>query len=82
MRDKFSDWCCKNLNGDDKNLSQSEKETIDAVLEHYSDKSAQWLIDLTPLEDPWKMAREGCGPGERCKREIMFDEMMKYYSGL
>lgn len=69
-------------NGKVRNLSQTEKETVDAVLRHYGDKSAQWLIDLTHLEDPWRHAREGCAPGERCNREINTAEMMEYYSGL
>jgi len=69
-------------NGTSKNLSKSEKETINAVLEYYGDKSAQWLIDLAHLEDPWKNARQDCDPGERCNQEISHADMMEYYSGL
>ena len=38
------------------NLSQDNRDTIDAVLEFYGKKNAQWLSDLTHLEDPWKVA--------------------------
>lgn len=69
-------------NGKTRNLNKSEKETIDAVLNHYGDKSAQWLIDLTHLENPWKNARHDCEPGDRCNREISLADMMDYYSGL
>jgi uncharacterized phage-associated protein len=69
-------------NGDDGNLNPIEEETIDAVLNHYGDKSAQWLIDLTHLEDPWTKARYDCHPGDRCNREIPLADMMDYYSGL
>ena len=63
-------------------LSEDERETIDAVLDHYGKESAQWLIDLTHLEDPWREAREGCETGERCTNEITNASMMEYYSGI
>lgn len=64
------------------NLKKVDKETINAILEYYGDKSAQWLIDLTHLEDPWREARKGCKVGERCTNEITPALMMEYYSGL
>jgi len=64
------------------NLSKKQKETIDGVLKYYGDKSAQWLIDLTHLEDPWRNARGNCGRGESCDSVISHDAMMEYYSGL
>lgn len=77
---KFYISQCRKGNVD--NLSTVEKESIDAVLKYYGDKSAQWLIDLTHLEDPWREARAGCAIGEKCKNEITLDSMMNYYSGL
>jgi uncharacterized phage-associated protein len=74
--------CIDDLPGNIDNLDDSEIETIQAVLDHYADKSAQWLIDLTHLEDPWKVARRDCEPGDRCDREITLANMMDYYSGL
>jgi uncharacterized phage-associated protein len=63
-------------------LSENQKETVDNVLRHYGDKSAQWLVDLTHLEEPWREARGGCGCGEACGNEITQGAMMEYYSGL
>lgn len=68
--------------GDIKRLTKDQKETIDSILSHYGNKSAQWLIDLTHLEDPWKDARKGCAIGEKCTNEIKLGAMMDYYSGL
>jgi len=63
-------------------LSKEQKETIDSVLDHYGNKSAQWLVDLSHLEDPWREARRGCEAGEKCSNEITSGAMMEYYSGL
>ena len=65
-----------------KNLNKDQKETIDSILSVYGKKSAQWLIDLTHLEDPWKNAREDCKPGEKCTNEITQGAMYEYYSSL
>lgn len=70
--------------GEIKNLSQSEIDTINSVLDHYGDKTAQWLIDLTHLEDPWLEARKGFfkEPEKVCHNEINHTAMMEYYGGL
>ena len=68
--------------GDPKNLTNDEKETIDAVLKTYGDKPSQWLSDLTHLESPWKDAREGLQMGERGNKEISLAAMVEYYSSL
>ncbi len=70
--------------GDTSTLKQEEISTIDAVLEGYGDKSAQWLVMLTHMEAPWKKARARAGAlvGERCDEEITHADMMDYYSGL
>lgn len=63
-------------------LEGAQRETVDAVLAHYGDRSAQWLIDLTHSEEPWKQARAGLAPGERGNREITLASMADYYSSL
>jgi uncharacterized phage-associated protein len=65
-------------------LTSDEKENIDKVLEHYGDKTAQWLSDLTHMEDPWINARQEAHvqDGERCDKIINKGEMHLYYSGL
>ena len=68
--------------GDSANLSQSEIETINAVLSIYGTKSAQWLSELTHNEAPWKNAREGLQPGEASSREITTPALYEYYESL
>lgn len=68
--------------GNSKNLTSTESETVDKVLEFYGDKSSQWLSDLTHKEDPWNEAREKLAPGERGNKEITFAAMAEYYSSL
>jgi uncharacterized phage-associated protein len=69
-------------NGNSDQLSENQKDTIAHVLKAYSDKTAQWLSDLTHLEDPWIEARKGLKPGERGEVEIQLSTMHEYYSGV
>lgn len=63
-------------------LNQEQQETIDAVLEYYGDKSAQWLIELTHMEDPWVQARKGLPKLERGNKVISLDTIADYYISL
>lgn len=58
-------------------LSSSQRRTVDRVLAAYGDKDAQWLSDLTHLEDPWKLAM---ARGQNS--EISLAEIAEYYSAL
>ena len=69
-------------NGNAEKLEPAEKETIDAVLQAYGDKSAQWLSDLTHMEKPWNEAREGVPIGQNCENEITLASMSEYYCAL
>jgi len=68
--------------GDPDQLTQTQKETVDAVLDYYGDKDAQWLSRLTHMEDPWKLAREGYSEGEHCEKIISVESMSEYYSSI
>ncbi len=70
--------------GDISALTPKQIETIDAVFSYYGDKPAQWLSDLTHMEDPWINAREraGLSNGDRGWTEITIADMYEYYSGL
>lgn len=70
------------LIGNDSLLDDEQKATVDSVIKFYGDKSAQWLSDLTHMEEPWIKARTGLGSLERGTREILLDDMCNYYSGL
>lgn len=68
--------------GSPNNLTNEQRETVDAILSLYGDKSSQWLSDLTHLEIPWQEAREGLAAGDRSCRVITHASMADYYSGL
>jgi uncharacterized phage-associated protein len=63
-------------------LTISEQSTVDMVLGFYGDKDPQWLSDLTHLEQPWRVAREGIPDGERGSRIIGKDVLAEYYGSL
>ena len=71
------DWI--NL-AEDIELTPSQIETIDAVLQAYGDKDSAELSQLTHREDPWLEAREGVPVGERSSNEITHAAMGEYYS--
>lgn len=66
----------------DYKFSEDQIATMDAVLDYYGDKQPQWLSELTHKEMPWKIAREGYAPGERCNQVISKSDMQLYYGGL
>ena len=68
--------------GDPDKLARTQRQTIDAVLKYYGDKSSQWLSDLTHREAPWVEAREGLSPGERGSQTISHASMAEYYGSL
>lgn len=63
-------------------LREGDRETVDAVLDHYGGRSAQVLSDWTHAEEPWRRARAGVPDGERGNAEITLESMMEYYSGV
>ena len=68
--------------GGDGDLSDDQRDTIDCVLEYYGSHDAQWLSQLTHMEDPWKLAREGFPSGTGCTNVITKESMALYYGGL
>ncbi len=75
---KVSSW----TKGEPAKLKRHERETIDAVLKFYGDKTSQWLSDLTHRERPWVEARAGLLPGERGEAVISLASMAEYYGSL
>ena len=63
-------------------IKPAQRETIDAVLKKYGNKSAFYLSALTHSEAPWKNAREGMAPGERGNNTITKAAMAEYYGSL
>ena len=69
-------------NGGENNLSDNQKDTIDKVVEYYGKHNAQWLSQLTHMEDPWIKAREGMPLGAGCDNIITKESMAMYYGGI
>ena len=63
-------------------LTDDQCDTVKVVLNHYGQRSAQYLSQLTHQEPPWKKARKGLKPGERGQREITLESMAEYYGSL
>ena len=68
--------------GDPSALDKDARETVDAVLRTYGDKTSQWLSNLTHQERPWRDARGNLGPNDRGEREITHAAMAEYYGSL
>ncbi len=62
-------------NSDASSVTREQRDTIDKVLGFYGSKNAQWLSDLTHMEDPWKNAFAN---GQNT--EITPSAMSEYYS--
>ncbi len=68
------------IRGADSNaLSSDERESVDAVLDHYAEFTGQQLSDLTHQELPWCRARKGLPSSERGERVISHESMSEYY---
>lgn len=68
--------------GSSRKLNAQQKETINAVIDYYGNKSSQWLSDLTHSEIPWASARKGLNPGQRGNKEITRAVMAEFYGSL
>ena len=62
------------INGDEDNLTDNQKDTIDKVLEHYAVHDIQWLNQLSLAEDPSLQVAVG--------QIITKESMRSYYSSL
>lgn len=68
--------------GSIQNLTDTERESIDAVLSFYGPHDAFYLSELTHREPPWKEARADLRPGARGSNEITQASMAEYYGSL
>ncbi|MDO5295361.1 MAG: DUF4065 domain-containing protein [bacterium] len=70
------------IEGDSSVLSEDQKKTVNSVLKYYGDKEANWLSQLTHMEEPWIKAREGFPSGVKCHNIVTKESMAKYYGNL
>jgi uncharacterized phage-associated protein len=59
------------------NVTQPQAACIERVLAFYGDKDAQWLSDLTHMEEPWKLAFD-----QGQNTVISLESISEYYSSL
>lgn len=60
-------------------LTENEREIIDAVINYFGCFSGKILEAMTHIEPPWKETRLGLGDGENSSRIIKKDLIEKYY---
>lgn len=65
--------------GDASNITDDERESIDAVLDAYSELKPYELISQTRSEAPWLDARRGATESELCRNRITNEAMRKFY---
>lgn len=70
------------IEGDVNNLSPTQQETTQLVVDFYGQHDLQWLSDLTHMEDPWKLARVGIPVGARSEAVITHSSMAEYYQSI
>ena len=63
-------------------LTTQERETVEAVVDFYGNRSPHWLSDLTHQEAPWRDARKGIAPGMPSNAEITHAALAEYYGSL
>ena len=80
-RGKFS-VTAKDEHGSSDNLTENQKNSINLVLDYYAKHNAQWLSQLTHMEDPWQQARVNVPAGESSSNIITKESMALYYGGL
>ncbi len=68
--------------GGENDLTDNQKDSINHVIEYYAKRSAQWLSDLTHMEDPWKKARRNLPKRAVSHNIISKESMAMYYGGL
>ena len=68
--------------GDASKISHKQMITIEAVLDFYGKRDAQWLSQLTHMEEPWKNARNRYVHGQSPSDIITKESMAMYYGSL
>lgn len=74
----ISDWSY----GDASALTAEQRDTVDAVVDHYGRFNGQQLSDMTHSERPWLEAREGLAIGARSQTALSLDVMQDFFGDL
>ncbi len=68
--------------GNPDRLDADERESVDAVLDHYGPMSEYQLVALVKSEGPWKTARAGLAVDERRPRQINAGALAELFESL
>lgn len=60
-------------------IEQEDEEILESVWETYGEYTGNALEALTHTEEPWKEARKGYAPIEKCQVIIELEDMKQYY---
>lgn len=73
-------YCPQNIpNANSSQLTNEQKETIQAVLRSYGDLTSSELVQLTHKEDPWKNARKDLSSTTPSNNIIKKQDIADYY---
>lgn len=64
------------------NICNDIKDFLDTIVNTFGDFNGNELEDMTHAEPPWKKAREGYKPDEKCEKELDDMVIKEYYSSL
>ena len=70
----------EDIDGNPDNLTADQKDSIDIVLEHYGNLTADELVELTHSEEPYKKARGNLPDDVHSGNIISLESMKEYYS--
>lgn len=63
-------------------FTKEQIETMDVIWNEYGIYDGKYLERLTHQEEPWRNARRGYSPGERCSVIISKESIRDYFSSL
>ncbi|MCR4609774.1 MAG: DUF4065 domain-containing protein [Eubacterium sp.] len=63
----------------DHRFTEGETRFIDDILSVYGDFEAEELSNMTHIEDPWNVARDGLPKNDSSKEKITDDMILSYY---
>lgn len=61
-------------------LGQESVSVVNHVIDVLGGYNGRELSELTHREDPWRIARGGCKPGESCSEVITKESLASYYA--
>lgn len=80
--DQYREWGFSDIpqyEGEVPKFADEVEDILEQVLDVYGNFTGNQLESMTHQEDPWKKAREGYGPLDRCNEVISDESIFEYY---